>query len=258
MALRKRVLFLVLVSSVWGLWAQGAGADGGQTAWADQGELETQLNQVIQSALGDRATCLEDNDPLLNHCRKASGAFLSGKSNVEASGSWIWGGGELHTIPFEKPDDAVAKLMDKLNPTVSAWMLGVAYCRNAAYPDGMYAVTLVTFPRKPRSEAADRLVLSLLNTRRKQRGQTDLIWSTLLISQARSQLRQFKATRKIKIPSKGVKLYFAYETPDIETVPGELLDRLEQDSIREVGICVTKEKSKRFKSDAFLISLVGN
>jgi hypothetical protein len=258
MALRKRFLFFVLVSSVWCLLAQGTGADDGQTTWADQGELEKDLNQVIQSALGDRATCLEDNGPLLYHCRKASGDFLSGKSNVDPSGSWIWGGGELHTIPFEKPEDAVPKLVDKLKPTVSVWMLGVAYCRNAVYPDGMYAVTLVTFPRKPSSDQADRLVLSLLNTRRKQRGLSDLTWSTLLVNQAKSQLRNFKATRKIKIPYKGLKLYYAYETPDLETIPLELLDRLEHDSIREIGICVIKEKSKRFLAGAFLISLVGN
>lgn len=220
-------------------------------------DMEKRLNQAIRTLVGDHAVLIEDNLPLLQHCRKASEAFLTGQALREEASPWLWGAGELNSFSFEKMEEVLQRLTEKIGTEDSSWMLGVDSRRSEAYPGGIYAVTLVTFARKPQAESTEKLLLELLNQRREAEGLPPLIWSTLLIRPARVQLRQFKATRKIHIPSKGLTLYYAYETPDIETIPGELLARLEQDSIREIGICLIKVKSDRFQSETYLVSLVG-
>ncbi len=183
--------------------------------------------------------------------------------------SWSWGRADIFSESFLDENEVVPKLVAALETGASAWMLGVDFCRSPSHPDGCYAVTLIKFLKNKDWAESEKIILERLNESLQQKSMTRLIWSSLLLTHSRTLLRQFQKKKSLEISSlKGFRLYYAYRTDEIGSVPTDLIDRLidpaerlehaGRGQIREIAISVGKPKSQKYSDSGYWVALVGN
>ena len=86
-----------------------------------------------------------------------------------------------------------------------------------------------------------------------------MIWSNLLLNKSRELLRYFKRHKTIIIPDSKIRLFFAYQTENVENVPSELIEHLMNIPVREMAVSTEISGSKKRSSPSvFLVAVIAN